>query len=82
MHPDRGFADYVLCGIREGFRVGFDRKQPLSPARRNMPSKDGILRLCIYGILHPEYYAYAHMAYCTQKLSRPIWGRNEVLVEF
>ena len=38
MHPDCGFADYVLRGIREGFRVGFDRKQPLSPARRNMPS--------------------------------------------
>ena len=38
MHPDRGFADYVLRGIREGFRVGFNRSQPLSPAKRNMPS--------------------------------------------
>ena len=38
-HPDLQFVDYVLTGIQEGFRVGFN---PLSvslrSARQNMPS--------------------------------------------
>ena len=38
-HPDPQFVDYVLTGIQEGFRVGFN---PLSvslrSARQNMPS--------------------------------------------
>ena len=37
-HPDHQFAGYVLHGIQDGFRIGFNRKQPLEGARRNNPS--------------------------------------------
>ena len=37
-HPDRAFARYILRGIREGFRVGFDRRSPLKSAARNLQS--------------------------------------------
>ena len=43
-HPDRAFARYILKGIREGFRIGFNRTCPLRSAHRNMPSAR----------LHPE----------------------------
>ena len=26
-HPDRQYRDYVVIGLAEGFRVGFDRRQ-------------------------------------------------------
>ncbi len=32
------FAQYILRGIWQGFRIGFDRRQQLVPARRNSPS--------------------------------------------
>ena len=35
-HPDREYKEYILRGIRDGFRVGFACK--LSPARKNMYS--------------------------------------------
>ena len=37
--PDRDFADYVVEGIEEGFRIGFERSdKPTRSAHRNMPS--------------------------------------------
>ena len=38
-HPDRLFVEYVLAGIRKGFRVGFNQAS-VSPrsAQQNMPS--------------------------------------------
>ncbi len=37
-HPDAEFADYVLSGLQQGFRIGFAYSNPLSPATRNMRS--------------------------------------------
>lgn len=37
-HPDQRLKDYLLCGIRDGFRVGFNPSQPLKSADKNMPS--------------------------------------------
>ena len=37
-HPDRQYRDYIVIGLAEGFRVGFDRRQPLRSATRNLPS--------------------------------------------
>lgn len=28
-HPDRQHRDYIIIGLAEGFRVGFDHRQPL-----------------------------------------------------
>ena len=43
-HPDRTFARLITSGIREGFRIGFNRSCPLRSAPRNNPS----------AIEHPE----------------------------
>ena len=40
LHPDRAFARYVVRGIREGFRIGFQRKHPLQSSQKNMPSAE------------------------------------------
>ena len=37
-HPDREYVHYLIRGIREGFRVGFDRLSPLRSSGGNMPS--------------------------------------------
>ena len=37
-HPDRAFARYLLRGINEGFRIGFDRACPLQSTHCNMLS--------------------------------------------
>ena len=37
-HPDQQFARYVVCGIRDGFRVGFDYARSCRSASRNMAS--------------------------------------------
>ena len=37
-HPDKRFVDYILDGIKEGFRVGFDYASPLRSTSRNMQS--------------------------------------------
>ena len=38
-HPDQRFARYIISGIREGFRIGFDyATHSCVPARRNMLS--------------------------------------------
>ena len=41
-HPDRRFVDYLLNGIKDGFRIGFNRSESerdsLSSAKRNMHS--------------------------------------------
>ena len=46
-HPDRSYVDFILGGIRDGFRIGYcppveDRS--LSSARKNMRSADEIHR--------------------------------------
>ena len=37
-HPDQEFAAFILRGIWEGFRIGFDPDHTLVSARRNTPS--------------------------------------------
>ena len=37
-HPDRAFAQYVVQGLVEGFRIGFNRTHLLKSAKRNMIS--------------------------------------------
>ena len=37
-HPDRAFTRYILRGLREGFRIGFDRAAPIQSASCNMLS--------------------------------------------
>ena len=37
-HPDAQYQQYLLKGLTEGFRVGFDWSQQLSSAKQNMPS--------------------------------------------
>ena len=37
-HPDQHFRQYIVSGIRNGFRIGFDYQRPLKSSRRNMPS--------------------------------------------
>ena len=37
-HPDPAFRSYIIEGLSEGFRTGFDRSQPLQSAHKNMPS--------------------------------------------
>ncbi len=40
-HPDQDFAKYILTGIREGFRIGFNpSRSMLKPRPLNMPSAD------------------------------------------
>ena len=38
-HPDRRFVEYILTGIRQGFRIGFNRDQRLRNATCNLPSQ-------------------------------------------
>jgi hypothetical protein len=35
-HPDLHFTDWLICGLTEGFRIGFDRQQKLCNATSNM----------------------------------------------
>ena len=35
-HPDREFVKFILDGIANGFRIGFNRSQPLQPAVANL----------------------------------------------
>jgi hypothetical protein len=37
-HPDQKFAGYILNGLENGFRVGFDYSTSLRAAKHNMPS--------------------------------------------
>lgn len=39
-HPDRQFAEYILRGISEGFKLGFNPDSKLRAASRNMPSAE------------------------------------------
>ena len=36
--PDKAYVGYLLKGIKEGFRIGFDRRVKLTSARKNMVS--------------------------------------------
>ena len=38
-HPDRAYVRYILTGIEEGFRIGFNRQQSLQKADRNLPTQ-------------------------------------------
>ena len=35
-HPDKVYVKYILQGISEGFRIGFDRRQHISSASNNL----------------------------------------------
>lgn len=37
-HPNRQLVQFVLEGIRHGFKLGFCHTQPLKPAKKNKPS--------------------------------------------
>ena len=37
-HPDPEFAEAIVQGLKDGFRIGFDRVSPLLSADKNMPS--------------------------------------------
>ena len=37
-YADKEFAAYILAGIKSGFRIGFDRAQPLLLATTNLHS--------------------------------------------
>lgn len=37
-HPDRKFANYVINGLRSGFRIGYDYSSTRRSATRNMRS--------------------------------------------
>ena len=37
-HPDELFRDWVVAGITDGFRIGFNWSSPLTSATRNIPS--------------------------------------------
>ena len=37
-HPDTAFAAYIINGLQQGFRVGFNRASPLKAATKNMSS--------------------------------------------
>lgn len=37
-HPDKEYVQYILKGIQEGFRIGFENSLSLSSARKNMHS--------------------------------------------
>ena len=37
-HPDELYAKYILCGLREGFRIGANRNRRVRPALHNLPS--------------------------------------------
>ena len=39
-HPNRQKVDFVLDGIRHGFKLGFCHTQRLKPAKKNKPSAD------------------------------------------
>jgi len=38
-HPDPSFTNYILTGIQDGFRLGFDRRHILNSSSGNMPCK-------------------------------------------
>ena len=38
VHPDKAFSHYILQGLEQGFRVGFEYTSNLIPSKRNMLS--------------------------------------------
>ena len=38
LHPDRCYAEYLVQGLKEGFRIGVERRNSLRPASRNLLS--------------------------------------------
>ena len=37
-HPDRAYAKYIVNGLRQGFRIGFQHRSPLTSAKSNKRS--------------------------------------------
>ena len=37
-HPDQPYARFILAGLTQGYRIGFDRAHPLQSASKNMQS--------------------------------------------
>ena len=76
-HPDRRFVEYLMSGIKEGFRIGFRRleseKKSLSSARKNMYStvdyphvvrdylRDELKRGTVLGPFVPEEVPEVHL---------------------
>ena len=67
-HPDQAFVQYLLRGISEGFRIGFDRTCPLQSTSRNMHSARE----------HPEVVqAYLHKERLAGRLLSP-FAQNDL----
>ena len=68
-HPDRAFARYLLRGMREGFRIGFNRTSRLHASSRNMLSARE----------HPEaVYAYLSKERAAGRLLGPFTAADRV----
>ena len=37
-YPDKALSRFLVVGLRDGFRIGFNQRAPLKPAQRNMQS--------------------------------------------
>jgi len=73
-HPDQRFRSYIVEGLREGFRVGFNHSSELRRVSRNMPSatahpeviSDYLATECsegrVIGPLHPEQFPQVHIS--------------------
>ena len=55
-HPDLAYVDYILDGIRNGFRIGFNATQPLTSSNKNMRSAQD----------HPEVVEKQLLSDCSQ----------------
>ena len=52
-HPDNRFAKYIVCGLSEGFRSGFDHSHRTRPSNRNMKSA-GVNKSVVSGYVAEE----------------------------
>ena len=82
-HTDRRYVDYVLTGIRDGSRIGFNREQRLQNATRNLPSQvpaiisDYLAREVSLGRmvkLPPGYHLVVFTSALLESFLRTSWG--------
>ena len=75
LHPDRQFVHYIVSGLREGFRVGFNYSRSCSGRVANMPSarehpqvvRENIATECAEGrILGPLVASWADTIYVSR----------------
>ena len=82
-HPDTAFREYVLCGISGGFRIGFNRTQPLRSSSSNMRSAldnpqvvhEYLEKECSQGHIAGPLPLHARTLRCPNK---PLWGNSQI----